>query len=160
MHRKDWCWSWNSNTLATWCTEPTHLKRPWCWKRLKAGGEGDDRAWDGWVASLAQWTWVWASSGSWWWTGRPGVLQSMGCKESDTSERLNWTPNDSISKLLNTYCMTNIVLYIYTHTHTWYSGAQPFAELQFQRRVRKTIRWQQRRIISDCDSCYKADKAE
>ena len=44
---KDWCWSWNSNTLATWCKELTHLKRPWCWERLKAGGEGDDRGWDG-----------------------------------------------------------------------------------------------------------------
>ena len=75
---KDWCWSWNSNTLATWCEELSHLKRPWCWERLKAGGEGDDRGWDGWIASLTQWTWVWASSRSWWWTGRPGVLQSIG----------------------------------------------------------------------------------
>ena len=48
---KDWCWSWNSNTLATRCEELTHLKRPWCWERLKAGGEGDDRRWDGWMAS-------------------------------------------------------------------------------------------------------------
>ena len=64
--------------LATWCRELTHLKRPWCWERLKARGEGDDRGWDGWMASPTQWTWVWASSGSWWWTGRPGVLQSMG----------------------------------------------------------------------------------
>ena len=75
---KDWCWSWNSNPLATWCEEPTHLKRPWCWERLKAGGEGDDRGRDGWMASLTQWTWVWASSRSWWWTGKPGMLQSMG----------------------------------------------------------------------------------
>ena len=49
---KDWCWSWSANTLATWCEEPTHWKRPWCWERLKAGGEGDDRGWDGWMASL------------------------------------------------------------------------------------------------------------
>ena len=55
----------------------THLKRPWCWERLKAG-EGDDRGWDGWMASPTQWTWAWVDSGSWWWTGRPGVLQSMG----------------------------------------------------------------------------------
>ena len=75
---KDWCWSWNSNILATWCKELTHWKRPWCWERLKVGGEGDDRGWDGWMASPTQWTWVWISSGSWWWTGRPGVLQSMG----------------------------------------------------------------------------------
>ena len=58
--------------------ELIHLKRPWCWERLKAGGEGDDRGWDGWMASPTQWTWVWASSGSWWWTGKPGMLQSMG----------------------------------------------------------------------------------
>ena len=56
----------------------THLKRPWCWERMKAGGEGDDRGWDGWMASLTQWTWVWISYGSWWWTGKPGVPQSMG----------------------------------------------------------------------------------
>ena len=70
--------SWNSNTLATWCEELIHLKRPWCWERLKAGGEGDDRGWDGWMASPTQWAWVWVNSGSWWWTGRPGVLQSLG----------------------------------------------------------------------------------
>ena len=56
IHWKDWCWSWNSNPLATWCEELTHLKRPWCWERLRAGGEGDDRGWDGWMASSTQWT--------------------------------------------------------------------------------------------------------
>ena len=56
----------------------THLKRPWCWERLKAGGEGDDRGWDGWMASSTQWTWVWVNSRTWWWTGRPGVLYFMG----------------------------------------------------------------------------------
>ena len=80
IHWKDWYWSWNSNTLATWCEELTHLKRPWCWERLKAGGEGDNRGWDGWVASVIRWTWVRVGSGSWWWTGKPvpDVLQSMG----------------------------------------------------------------------------------
>ena len=77
IHWKDWYWSWNSNTLATWCEELTHWKRPCCWERLKAGGEGHDRGWDGWLASPALWTWVWVSSGSWWWTGKPGVLQSL-----------------------------------------------------------------------------------
>ena len=67
----------NSNTLATWWEELTHLKRPWCWERLNVGEEGDDRGWDGWMASLTQWTWVWVGSESWQWTGRPGVLQSM-----------------------------------------------------------------------------------
>ena len=61
IHWKDWCWSWNSSTLATWCKELTHVRRPWCWERLKAGGEGV--GWDGWMASLTQWTWVWANSG-------------------------------------------------------------------------------------------------
>ena len=64
--------------LATWCEELSHWKRPWCWERLKARGEGDNRGWDGWMASPSRWTWVWTSSGSWWWTGKPGVLQSMG----------------------------------------------------------------------------------
>ena len=78
VHWKDWCWSWNSNTLATWWQELTHLKRPWCWERLRAGGEGDDRRWGGWMASPTQWTRVWVDSGSRWWTGRPGVLRLMG----------------------------------------------------------------------------------
>ena len=83
IHWKNWCWSWSFNALATWCEEPTHWKRLWCWERLRTGGEGDDRGWDGWMASLTRWTWVWASSGSWWWTGKPGMLQSMGHKELD-----------------------------------------------------------------------------
>ena len=65
-------------SLATWWEELTHLKIPWCWDRLKARGEGDDRGWDGWMASLTQWAWVWVNSGSWWWTRRPGMLQSIG----------------------------------------------------------------------------------
>ena len=78
IHWKDWCWSWSSNNLATWCKELTHWKRPRCWERLKAGEEeGDDRGWDK-VASLTQWTWVWANSGRLWRTEEPGVLQSMG----------------------------------------------------------------------------------
>ena len=71
-------WSWNSNPLATWCEDLTPWKRTRCWERLRAGGEGDDRGGDGWMASPTPWTWVWVSSRSWWWTGRPGVLQSMG----------------------------------------------------------------------------------
>ena len=67
------------------------FSRPWCWERLKAGEEGDDRGWNGWMAPLTQWTWVWVNSASCWWTGSPGVLQSKGCKELDTTEWLNWT---------------------------------------------------------------------
>ena len=91
IHWKDWCWSWNSNTLVTWCKELTHWKRPGCWERLRAGGEGDDRGWDGWMALPTQWTWVWVDSRSWWWTGRPGVLQSMGLQRVGHDWALNWT---------------------------------------------------------------------
>ena len=73
-----------SNTLATSCKELTHWKRPWCWEGLGAGGEGDDRGWDGWMASLTQWTWVWVNSGSWWWTRKPGVLWFVGSQRSWT----------------------------------------------------------------------------
>ena len=77
------------NTLANWCEELTHLKRPWCWERLKAG-EGDNRVWDGWMASPTRWTWVWASSRRWWRTGKPGVLQSMGSQRlNNMTEQLN-----------------------------------------------------------------------
>ena len=86
--------------LATLCEELTHLKRPWCWERLKAGGEGDDRGWDGWMASPMQWTWVWVNSGSWWWTGRPGVLQSMGLQRVGH----NWATE---------LCYTHRYVYIY-----------------------------------------------
>ena len=81
IHWKAWSWSWSSNTLATWHEEPTHWKRPWFWERLKAGREGDDKGWDDWMAPPTQWVWVWASSGWWWRTGMPGVLQSMGSQK-------------------------------------------------------------------------------
>ena len=79
--------------LATWCKELTHWKRPWCWERLNTGGEGDDRGWDGWMASPTGWTWVWVSSGSWWWTGKPGVMQSTGSQRVGYYwvTELNWT---------------------------------------------------------------------
>ena len=86
IHWKDWCWSWNSNPLASWCKDLTHWERPCYRERLKAGGEGDNRGWDGWLASLTQWTWIWVNSGTWWWTGKPGMLQSMGLQ----SVRHNW----------------------------------------------------------------------
>ena len=78
--------------MATWCEEPTHWKRSWCWERLRAGREGGDRGWDGWMASLTQRTWVWVNSGSWWWTGRCDVLQSMGSQRvgHDWGTELNW----------------------------------------------------------------------
>ena len=80
-------------TLATSCEELTHWKRPWCWEGLGAGGEGDDRGWDGWTASLTRWVWVWVNSGSWWWTGRPGMLRFMGSQRVGHNwvTEVNWT---------------------------------------------------------------------
>ena len=73
--------------------ELTHWKRLWCWEGLGAGGEGDDRGWDGWMASLTLWTWVLVNSGSWWWTGRPGVLLFMGSQRvgHDWATDLIWS---------------------------------------------------------------------
>ena len=86
----------------TWCEELTHWKRHWCWERLKVGGEGDNREWDGWMASPARRTWVWANSGSWWWTGKPGMLQSIGVAKSRTLLS-NWIE-------LNSYCQDKKLL--------------------------------------------------
>ena len=82
-----------AETLATSCEELTHWKRLWCWEGLGAGGQGDDRGWDGWMASLTWWTWVWVNSRSWWWTERPGVLWFMGSQRvrHDWATELNWT---------------------------------------------------------------------
>ena len=92
VHWKDSCWSWNSNTLATPCEELTHWKSPWCWEGLGAGGEVENRGWDGWMASLTRWAWVWVN-GSLWWTGRPGMLQLMGLQRvgHDWATELNWS---------------------------------------------------------------------
>ena len=90
---KDWCWSWSSNTLATWCEELTHWKRPWCLEKLRVGGEVDNRGWDGWMAPSTQWTWVWANSWRYWRTGKPGVLQSMGSQRAGhnwVNEQQQW----------------------------------------------------------------------
>ena len=106
IHWKDWFWSWNSNALATWCEELTHWKRPWCWERLKAGVEGDDIGWEGWMASPTRWTWVWASCGSWWWTGKPGVLQSMG------SQRVGQDWASESIQLNNEWCCTSLHVFI------------------------------------------------
>ena len=117
IHWKDWCWSWNSNTLATWCEELTHLKRPWCWERLQAGGEGDNRGWDGWMASPTQWTWVCVNSGSWWWKGRPGVLQFMGSQRvgHDWATELKWLKLYMLTFIYQTY------IYIYISKILWRS---------------------------------------
>ena len=84
-----WCWSWSSNTLATWCEDLIHWERPWFWERLK-GGEVGDRGWDVWMASPARWPWIWGSSRGW--TGKPGVLQSTSCKKFEMTLWLNNRP--------------------------------------------------------------------
>ena len=73
----------------------------WCWERLKAGGDGEDRGWDSWMASPTRWTWVWVSSGSWWWTGKPGVLQSMGSQgvAHNWTTELKCLPSDKTLKM-------------------------------------------------------------
>ena len=113
---KEWCYSWNSSILATSCEELTHWKRLWCWERLGAGGEGDNRGWDGWMASWTRWTWIWVNSRSWWWTGRPGVLRFMGSQRVGHywGTELNWTEsflqrkNNLMSEALAIKC-----------NHTW-----------------------------------------
>ena len=98
---KEWCKGWHSSTLATWCEELTHLKRPWCWERLRARGEGDDGGWDGWMAS-------WLNGQGFGWTlgigdGQGGLAccGSWGHKESDMTEWLNW---DWVAHLCLTLC--------------------------------------------------------
>ena len=134
IHWKDWCWSWNSDTLATWCKELTHWKGSWSWERLMVGGEGDNRGRDGWMASLMQWTWIWLSSRSWWWTGKPGMLQSSGSRKVGPNwvTELNWLNNNYMLALLSSLrffkghqlckliimAMCYWVCNTYTHTHT------------------------------------------
>ena len=113
------CWSWSSNTWATWCKELTLWKRSWCWERWKAW-EANDRGWDGWMASLTRWTWVWVNSRSWWWTGRPGVLQSMGSQRVGTIEQLNWT--DACS-----YWMSVLFVFSYFHQFINFKWMQSYA---------------------------------
>ena len=73
--------------FATWCEEATHWKSLWCWERLTAGGEMDDRGWDGWITSPTQRKWVWTHPRRWWRSGKPGMLQYLGHKESGMPER-------------------------------------------------------------------------
>ena len=121
IHWKDWCWRWRSNTLASWCEELTHWKRPWCSERLHAGGEGDNRGWDGWIASPTQWTWVWGNSRSWWWTGRPVVLLSMG------SQRVR---HDWATELI--HMPTQIYVFpLKIKSHTWQQALPWFVPCSF-----------------------------
>ena len=92
------------NTLATWYQELTHWKRPWCWEGLGAGGEGDNRGWDGWMASPTWWTWVRVNSGSWWWTGRPGLQWFMGSQRDGH----RWMTELNVIVFLLIFCMDDL----------------------------------------------------
>ena len=113
-----------AETLIPW---PPHVKswligKDWCWEGLGAGGEGDDRGWDGWMAPLTQWTWLWVNSRSWWWTGRPGVLWYMGLQRvgHDWVTDLIWSEcmcfNATLSICLTLsfpHCIYKSILYVY-----------------------------------------------
>ena len=103
----------SSSTLDTSCKELTHWKRLWCWEGLGAGGEGDDRGWDGWMASRTRWMWVWVSSRRWWWTGRPGVLQCMGLQRvrHDWATELNWTEHVQGLDLVPSHSLLSVAFY-------------------------------------------------
>ena len=106
-----------------------HLKRSWCWGRLKAGGEGDDRGWDGWMASPTWWTWVWVNSGNWWWTGRPDVMQFM---RSQSRTRLSdWTELNWTTKLQSLCCF-----FIISSKLTWDSELTWEASFQAEKATR------------------------
>ena len=107
IHWKDWGWRWSSNTLATWCEEPTHWKRPSCWERLKVGGEGDDRGCDGWMTLLTRLTWVWVGPRSRWWKRKPGVLQPTGSQRVEH----NWVTELSRNKVLLGQRNTHLFIY-------------------------------------------------
>ena len=120
------------------------LEKTWCWEGLGAGGEGDDRGWDSWMASLTRWTWVWVNSGSWWWTGRPGVLQLHVVAKSRTLlsdwTELNWTEH------LNVFCVWHKNIYYLIHcilfsvTLVQCETKGPFTKLQFKG-VHSTLPW-------------------
>ena len=106
IHWKDWCWSWIQLQYTGHLMRRTDsFEDTLMLGKIKAGGKGDDREWDGWMASLIQWTWVWVNSGSWWWTGRPGVLQSMGLQRVG----LNWVSELNRTVLLNNFLNLEII---------------------------------------------------
>ena len=115
VHWKDWSWSLNSNTLANWCEELTHWKRPWCWEGLGAGGEGDDRKWDGWMAP-------WFNGHGFMRTlavgdGQGGLVccDSWGHKELDTTEWLNWTELNCYIYIYLSICLSMKVFFTYIY---------------------------------------------
>ena len=116
------------------CKEWTHWKRLWCWEGLGAGGEWDDRGWDGWMASPTLWTWVWVSSRSWWWTGRLGVLQFMGLQRvgHDGATELNWTEGAYIYVSVQFSSVTQLCLTLCNPMDCSTSGFPVHHQLEFQ----------------------------
>ena len=120
--------------LATWCKELTHWKSPWCWERLKAGGEGNNRGWDGWVVSSTPWTWDWVSSRSWCWTGKPGVLQSMGLQRVAHDWLTDWTELIALNRKkirIQNYFSSMILIWFLKDIHR-------YSQLKVRREVRET----------------------
>ena len=109
---QDWCWSWNSNILVTWSEEMTHLETLMLGK-IESGRRRDNRGWDGWMESLTQWTWVWLNSRSWWWTGSPGVLQSMGLQwvRHNWATELNWSELSQPLWCISQFHAINLLMY-------------------------------------------------
>ena len=129
IHWKDWCWSWSSNTLAlsdakSWLIwKDTDAGKDWRWEER---GRQRMRCW---MASPTQWTWIWVNSGSWWWTGKPGVLQSMGHEELDTTERLNWTEHHRAAVFKTQTLLLGLPHFHFIHPFSW------------NYRVCLTVRW-------------------
>ena len=120
---KEWWESWNSSTLATSCEDLTQWKRLWCWERLEAGGEGDDRRWDGWMASPTPWTCIWVNSVSWWWTDSPIMLQSMGSQRvgHNWATELNWAVPLLPKSLLSSTALNSTSELLETHPNLFTS---------------------------------------
>ena len=153
IHQKDWCWS--SNTLATWCKEPTHWKRPWCWKDWGQEEKGSTEDDDDWMASSTQWTWVWANSGRWWRTRKPGMLQSVGSQRVGydwVTEQQLWVYNPLKASLLIDFQILNTTAFLssyssscpkirlhenyvgfsfFSHLHTWLCLSPEHSSLLF-----------------------------
>ena len=136
-------------------------QRPWCWERLQAGREGDDRGWDGWMASPTRWTWVWTNSGSWWWTEKPGMLQSIGRKESDMTE---WLIRKFIIstcnqiKIVKRYFTFHIKCIFYIHS-TYQFGCYIFIGKTWSvLRLHKVYSWKSQFTYSNCSkyTCFQS----
>jgi len=118
------------------CEELTHWKRLWCWEGLWAGGEGDNRGWDGWMASLTRWTWFWVNSRSWWWTGRPGVLRFMGSQRvrHDWATELHWTNHEDCIYSIQACCycfVSKLSLTLIPHAACWSPLSMEFPKQEY-----------------------------